>query len=450
MKEVIDLSQLIFLLIMVGILLILSIFTSKDAIISPQFGFAACFIPGIIYAFNYLKRWNLYLSIQTIEIIIMGIAIFISVSALIGYLSHKFRFQVKKIRFHVENHVEDKCLSESIPAWKIRIVLILEVLSICLVLVFLVKNFGINISVAINTFRIRNRNAMFSDYVSLPGFTRLLRRIALAGGYIVMYLFANGIVYKSKKNRVTEIICIVLAFINGVILGGRGDGIQLIAAGVIIYLLVRRGKNGSISIHINDIIKIIILVAIILATFAELGALLGRQMDFLNFNDYIAVYLSAELKNFDIFIRKGVFGASFKNSQTMMNIVNTMGSLLGHQDWIHSLDNPYHYMGNIALGNVSTIFYAFMYDAGYIGVVVYTALFAVISQIVFQCSLRAQTRQKISFSILFYSYVWYTVIFSFFSDKFYEMIFNTAFIWTLFSWIILGAIFNMRVKVKIN
>lgn len=450
MKEVIDLGQLIFLLIMVCILLVLSIFTSKDAVISPQFGFAACFIPGIIYAFNYLKKWNLYLSVQTIEVIILGIAIFISISALIGYLSHKFRFRFKKIRFYEENQVEDKCLSEFIPAWKIRVVLMLELLSIFLVLIFLIKNFGTNISVAINTFRIRNRNVMFNDYVTLPGFTRLLRRIALAGGYIVIYLFSNGIVYKSKKNRVTEFICIVLAFINGVILGGRGDGIQLIAAGIIIYLLVRRGKNGSISIQINDIIKFIILVVIILATFAELGALLGRQMDFLNFNDYIAVYLSAELKNFDIFIRKGVFGTSFKNSQTMVNIVNTMGSLLGHQDWIHSLDNPYHYMGSIALGNVSTIFYAFMYDAGYIGVVGYTALFAIISQIVFQCSLKAQTRQKISFSILFYSYVWYTVIFSFFSDKFYEMIFNTAFIWTLFSWFVLVVFFNIRVKVKIK
>lgn len=48
----------------------------------------------------------------------------------------------------------------------------------------------------------------------------------------------------------------------------------------------------------------IVLATIILATFAGLGSLLGRQMEFLNFNDYIAVYLSAELKNLDIFIRE--------------------------------------------------------------------------------------------------------------------------------------------------
>ena len=33
----------------------------------------------------------------------------------------------------------------------------------------------------------------------------------------------------------------------------------------------------------------------------------------------------------------------------MMNIVNTLGSLLNHQEWIHSLDNPYHYIGGAAL-----------------------------------------------------------------------------------------------------
>lgn len=67
-----------------------------------------------------------------------------------------------------------------------------------------------------------------------------------------MYLFFNGIVYKSKKNRIAEIVCIVLAFINGLILGGRGDGIQLIASGVIIYLLLRRGKYGSVSFRLGN------------------------------------------------------------------------------------------------------------------------------------------------------------------------------------------------------
>lgn len=425
-------------------------FTSKEAVISPQFGFAACFVPGIIYAFNYVRKWNMYLSNQTIEAIILGITVFIITSAIINYFSYKFRFRFGNVRFYEKNHIEVGCISDSIPAWKMRIVLILELLSLFLVLVFLIKNFGTNISVAIYTFRLRNRNITSNDYVSLPGFVRLLRRIALAAGYLVMYLFFNGIVHKSKKNRIIEIVCIVIAFINGIVLGGRGDGIQLIVAGIIIYLMMRRGEKGGISFQIADAVKIITLVIIILVTFAGMGSLLGRQMDFLNFNDYIAIYLSAELKNLDLFIRKGVFGTNFRNSQTMINIVNTLGSILRHQDWIHSLDNPYHYIGGMALGNVSTIFYAFMYDGGYAGIVVYTALFATISQIVFQCSLRAETRQKISFSILFYSYVWYTIIFSFFSDKFYEMIFNTAFIWTLFSWGVLVWFFNIRVKFKIK
>lgn len=436
------------MLIVIILLLILSMFTSKEAVISPQFGFTACFVPGIIYAFNYIRKWNMYLSSQTIETIILGITVFIITSAIINYFSYRFKFRLGTIRFYEKNHTEVECISESIPAWKIIIVLILELLSLFLVLAFLISNFGTNISAAIYAFRLRSMNITSSDYVSLPGFVRLIRRIALAAGYIVMYLFFNGIVYKSKKNRIAEIVCIVLAFINGLILGGRGDGIQLIASGVIIYLLLRRGKYGSVSFRFTDIIKMIVLATIILATFAGLGSLLGRQMEFLNFNDYIAVYLSAELKNLDIFIREGTFGTSFKNSQTMMNIVNTLGSLLNHQEWIHSLDNPYHYIGGTALGNVSTIFYAFMYDGGYAGIIGYTALFAVISQAIFQYSLNVRTKKKIRFSILFYSYVWYTVIFSFFSDKFYEMIFNTAFIWTLVSWAVLVGFFNMKVKLK--
>ena len=446
------LSQLTLLLIATTTLLVLSIFTSNEAVISPQFGFAACFIPGIIYAFYYVDEWNLNLCRQTTEVIILGITVFVVVSALFGRLSRTVRIKLANSRHSKDLFPQypSCCLSDSIPAWKMNLLLLLELVSLLLVVAFLIKNFGTNISDAIYAFRLSNRDVTSTNYVSLPGFVRLIRRIALATGYIVIYLFFNGIVYKSRRNRIAEIICMILAFANGVILGGRGDGLQLIASGFIIYLLVRRGLSGSISFCVSDIIKIIVIVTIVLVTFAGLGSLLGRQMDFLDFNDYIAVYLSAELKNLDIFIRKGSFGTSFKNSQTMMNVVNTFGSLLGQQNWIHSLDNPYHYIGKNALGNVSTIFYAFMYDGGYAGVIGYTALFAAISQIIFQHSLRAKTRYKISLSILFYSYVWYTVIFSFFSDKFYEMIFNTAFIWTMLSWTLIIIFLNTKIKIKMR
>ena len=443
-------SQLTFLLIVVIILLVLSIFTTNEAVVSPQFGFAACFIPGIIYAFYYVDEWNLILSSQTIEVIFLGCIVFIVISAIIGYCCKKVRIRFLNFKLAKDTNIGEAegCLSDLVPAWKVNLILLLELVSLLLIVAFLIRSFGSNISAAIYAFRLSNRDVTSSNYVSLPGFVRLLRRIALAAGYIAMYLFFNGVVYNSSRNRIAEIICIILAFANGVILGGRGDGLQLIVSGLIIYLLERRGLKGSISVGISDVIKIIILAAIILATFAGLGSLLGRQMDFLDFNDYIAVYLSAELKNLDLFIRQGVFGTDFKNSQTMMNVVNTLGSILGHPEWIHSLDNPYHYIGHTALGNVSTIFYAFMYDGGYVGVVGYTALFAAISQIIFQNSMRASTKHKTSMSILIYSYVWYTVIFSFFSDKFYEMIFNTAFIWTILSWWGLIVLLNKKVKIK--
>ena len=135
----------------------------------------------------------MYLSSQTIETIILGITVFIITSAIINYFSYRFKFRLGTIRFYEKNYTEVECISESIPAWKIIIVLILELLSLFLVLAFLISNFGTNISAAIYAFRLRSMNITSSDYVSLPGFVRLIRRIALAAGYIVMYLFFNGI-----------------------------------------------------------------------------------------------------------------------------------------------------------------------------------------------------------------------------------------------------------------
>lgn len=72
----------------------------------------------------------MYLSSQTIETIILGITVFIITSAIINYFSYRFKFRLGTIRFYEKNYTEVECISESIPAWKIIIVLILELLSL--------------------------------------------------------------------------------------------------------------------------------------------------------------------------------------------------------------------------------------------------------------------------------------------------------------------------------
>ena len=159
----------------------------------------------------------------------------------------------------------------------------------------------------------------------------------------------------------------------------------------------------------------------------------------------MAVYLSAELKNLDIFVTTGIIGHPFIQSLTLYNVINSLGGILSQPSWIHSFAIPYYYYGNYSLGNVGTVFYPFIYDGGWLGVIVYTSIMATICQIVYKRFLKSNKTSDISLSFIFYSYLFYIIIFSFFSDKFYEMIFNTAFIWTLVSWAVLK-VFLLKIR----
>lgn len=436
---------------MLALFLIMCVFSNRNGnilkFLSPQIMFVGCFIPGVIYAFWYVDKWNLHISNMTIVAIILGLLIFVVFSYLTSSIYDYILFNpiyLKKAKFKI-NSMSD--INSKVEGWKVIVLIIMQLISLLLTILFLLKNYGLNLSDAM--FMYRSSTASGDDAIPLPGIIKLIRRIALSSGYIVTYLYLNGIVYKSKKNRALEIVCIILAIINGFLLGGRGDGIQIIIAAIVQYMALKVYKNKSIKvIPFKDILKVIVILGCIIASFTQLGELLGRQMDFLKYNDYIAVYLSAELKNLDTFIVSGDFGHPLTESLTLYSIVNSLGSMFNQPAWIHSFDIPFRYYGHYALGNVGTIFYPFVYDSGLVGVVYYTAFMAVFCQIFYKNFLKADKKGNIDLNVIFYSYLAYIILFSFFSNKFYEMIFNTSFLWCIVSWILLKY-FLLRIRIKV-
>ncbi len=448
-KEEITIEQLtILLIVMLLLLLIIILLPDKGnslKILSPQFGFVACFIPGVIYAYQYIDKWNLILAWPTVFFIIYGLLVFVLFSYITSYVYDELTLS-KNVLFY--NRIQYNNINYKIENWKIKFLVFLELLSLLLTIIFLVKNYGANLSQAIFTYRSSVSNGLTSDN-TLPSFVKVLRRIALSSGYIVMYLLLNGIVYKINRNRFWEYICVILAILNGFMLGGRGDGIQLIIAALVQYIALRYSSKNSKGIPIKSILIATFVIILLFCSFIQLGELLGRQMDFLNFNDYIGVYMSAELKNFDIFVNSGQIGHPISQSLTLYNIINSLGGILSIPSWIHPFDIPYRYYGNYALGNVGTIFYPFVYDAGLLGVILYTMVMAILCQVLYKKFLVSNKFCDISISFIFYSYMFYIIIFSFFSNKFYEMIFNTAFLWTFVSWIIVK-FFLLNVKYNNN
>lgn len=416
-------SQLCILLIALSSLGILSLLIFKGAIISPQFAFVMCFTPGIIYAFAYVDKWNLELTDLTVITILLGCSVFWGASIFFNIFFRKFSLKTHSVRI--------LSCSDSIHNLRQKLVLLsfLQIVTILLTYLFLYKNYGSHLSEAMYSYRVLSTTHS-PEFVEIPAFIKMLRRICLSIGFLSSYIFIYEIVYKRNNSPKIALFCTVLSIINSISLGARGDAVHIILAAVIQFLVLSGIKNKGHILNVRSFIKIFSIFLFIFLSFSFVGELLGRQMSFLEFGDYIAVYLSAELKNLDSFVSLEHFGATFYDSQILSSISRILSILFQDPAIEHPLVNPFRFVNGYALGNVSTIFYAFLYDGGFCGLIIFTIIMSLVCQYSFYKAVSSPPEQ-ISLSIIIYSYIYYTIVFSFFSNKFYEMILNPVFMYFL-------------------
>ena len=186
--------------------------------------------------------------------------------------------------------------------------------------------------------------------------------------------------------------------------------------------------------------KYILLLAIIctvgLFSFQFLGAAIGRTTkEEVTPWTYVSIYLGAPIQNLDVFLQKphklpNVFGCTTFYYQIQSYAVNHNLSNL-----IYDFDLPFMNYNNHNAGNVFTTFYPFIYDFGYVGVLVLTGLMALIVQTIYELMMKS-IKSPFSFSRLLYLYEFPFIPLSFFSNKFYEGL-NEGFAKLIVFWIFL-------------
>jgi len=132
---------------------------------------------------------------------------------------------------------------------------------------------------------------------------------------------------------------------------------------------------------------------------------------------------------------------------TFINLIHYVGARFGIQGLDYSIVLDFNSVGIYNLGNVYTIYYAFIKDFGYVGVILLVALMAVICQVVFE-KMRA-TYSKSNFFSIIYCFIVGLLAFSYFSNKFYESIFDMNFLKYLICWCLLNFFFG-KSRIRLN
>ena len=420
--------------------------TYKNILFSPQFGLFGGFILSIGFCFFWANRWEVELSEETIKVLCVGFITFLFVSLSTHNIGRRIKIKKKKnVSFKEEiqtGKIElDTCLTNS----KLIGFAVFQFLVIIL-LIYSLRRIGMR-SISEAIFYLR-RVSLAEGLASLvPGYLRRIRRLCVASGYIWTYVLIYQSLNNVNRYSIWLVINIFFSIINDALFGARTGMVSFAIASVVqFYFLYEAKGNWNEKIKVKSQIRVIVLAVALIWSFQAIGDLMGR-LGTVDFSEYIAKYLSAKIKNLDTFVRQERYGTDIYTNQTFSFLLNYLSGKFGLPDLTRNVYLPYNFVNGYNLGNVYTTFYPFYYDNGIAGVVIYTALMAFIGEISF---LKATFKNKkkyneINIGIIIYSYMFFTFAFCFFSNKFYEMIFNEVFLESLVYWIAVKWFLNLRI-----
>ena len=436
------------LLVLTIFLLLLSIFEYKsnnNEIASPPVLFLVPFVIACIVAILWSSEWNLHLHYYTFFVIIIG-----CLSFCIGdFIARKIKVNCIKTKNNNLYRVEN---------WKL-ILFALFSLVCYLWKIKCIKSFGLShgYNTLFSSIGYLNHLAKFTteEYIKYPGILSICLQLITAAGFVWSCLLAITLVNKQKKkgNQILILINFIISIIGSMTSGGRGGAMQLIIAFMSIYLLMYIKNNKNIKkIPFKVILKVIILIAITLYGFIFVMDYLGRQ-EIHMIGKYLANYIGAQIYNLDAYLSYNYKTSVIFGQETFQPIILTISKILGIAEWSnYKLDLPFIYansktLGIINLGNVYTTFYAYIHDFGFLGIIFFPFTIGFISRIAYKIIKYDENTTKVTIPIIVYSNIAYALVFSYFSNKFFELIITPNMIKKIiFTYIILIYLYKIKVS----
>lgn len=414
-----------YLCITLLIMLCTAYYINDKELIAPAVLFNLSFFLASLFAWINQKKWLLYLSKSTYLVIVLGILEYILISYFIKFL---FR---KKVPVRDGNNIKIYSSNR-----RLNLVILIQLINIGIIYHYSKQVTGMTsfqeISYSLNMASVQG-----NEEISLPQIATVLNIINMAIGYWGEYCFSKNTIYKEKKNRIQYIVIAIMGMFSPFMGGYRGSTIYLIIALIVYFLLFIKNKYKKVKI--KYLFMILLLVAILISLFQLSATLVGRDVSSLSPFEYISMYIGAEIKNLDIFIRNGMFPVKNEvfGRQTFASIIPTISKILNLNLPRYRPILPFQSVNGYSLGNVYTTFYPWLYDFGYIGIFLMTILASSITQIIYELSKKNIEKKAVSVSTLLYGYIASLVFLSFFSNKLFEN-FNTSLVYMIIVWLILN------------
>lgn len=405
------------LLVIVTILLLLSIAVSGKDLISPPCLICGGFWFATICACLYHDAWN-FTNYKLVIVICGGLFCFVLASMFVRFLNGC-----------TKNRPQLERMSEiSISTNKLVIYLIFQGLLMLLLLMTLIQNVGIGngLASAIGLYYEINKAGELEYGL---GITNVMQILNLSGNYILIFVMVHNIICK-KSNHLLLYINVIIGAISSLLEGTRTSLFMYIIAVIIVVFGEKNKLNGwKGNINFKTVFKLSFVIIGLMIFFNIVASYQGRTLTSMSVVDVFATYLGAPLKNLELFISENHKNDSIFASQTFYNTYTWIYEKTGIMEFNIPKLNEYRFLNGKGLGNVYTFFFPLYHDFGILGSMIVMAIVGVISQKFYDKVKRQRMKSGLDWWLIIYSYVGFAILFSFFSNKFFEQVIARAMIY---------------------
>lgn len=425
------------------VLLFLAMWASSGDILSPAVLFSSSFVFSAIWMVPFIGQWQLNLSEETFWCVSTGVFVFDFVCILVS---------LSRWRLASKNRFTKELKYIDIASWKKITFFCISVFTVFYSFYIKLQFAGGSFATVFVTMASYRANILFNggEAAVLPNWLNLLNSSVTAAGYWFSYVVVNNYILKKRIDKLALAIFSV-SFVNTILSTSRGGTLTYIIAFLVYFMVLSRIKTGSQkAVKFKTVLIAGIILFMFVASFQAVGNLISRGSTETT-ADYLVRYCGAEIPNLDAWLKsKSIANNTIWGSQTFFYIIQWFGGKIGLSNFNYELDLPFRIVAGKNLGNVYTTFYPFIYDFGYLGLVLLTAIMAMISQGIYKKIRNTGLDFKPSRYILMYGFIAPTLLLSFFSNKFYESLFNSAFLFTFLFWIVFEYTFCSKAKKKIK
>lgn len=428
--------MVVFLLVFFLLLDISVFYLFNKDVIAPPFIFCAMYTVSVAFALTEYKDLQLSnYSFESFLIYIGGAIVF----CLIGYL-------ISKLCDFIYKPIDVTNTLKEIKINKYLLWLFVLVDLIALVLLMRdVKSIG-GSGDLVQTLENFRQLSGYSVDNQLPGYDNQLLKVVTVTAYISSFLFINNrMAGCSKKEYIFLGIPVIIYVIYSMFLSNRLNLLELAAAFIIYYCLLRQVKMKKKSVSVRLLIWLILIFVIILLMFSLFRIYFGRTDDS-NTQSYLAVYIGGPVKLFDMFIKNPVH-SDFWGKETFYGLLRNLRSfgLSSVTDYI--AHKEFRFVNGVGIGNVYSAYRPYMADFGMKGLIVLQIIFSIFFNGMYFIMQKKNFYKK-PLVIILYGYMINPVFMHPIDDEFYRMFFNVGFILYIIFFVFIYFMLTKKIKIK--